>query len=308
MAWSSAEISANEIAWAAADKPLLGINALSLSDIDNDRWLVGVNKTFADSPVDTDTTKPEARAYDGLPGLQTQSTSSSTSFSLLYEFANDDGEFDFVAVLNSNLYASGVTSFRIDIADDNTFATNLQNIVDIDVTSQIASERRFASFDLRHTGSVALRYSTVSYVRFEFVASGSFQPAIGQIILGRRYQMQHAPDYPFDDYNRESLTGDYESRGGVVVRNSWAEGRRLLDAVIRPNTAALQTDIKNFYKNTKSGVLPFVWCDNPNSTPDDFWFMIQETPSLSLPWENWSTRRLNLVAKEQGPTFFELEE
>lgn len=307
MAVVFATLTAAEIALAAADKPILA--ATPDPDFLTAGWVVGSTFGTIVSATDNDPDRPAIRAWDGLPGLQTQPDSDNTLFTFVMEHTKGI-EFDFVGFLNHNFDTIDMTTLILQIADDTLFAVNFRELMNINPSALLSSDRRFADLSLFHTGSDPIRYSQVQFMRLRITLGSSGRPLIGQVVFGRRRQLKHEPNRPWDPTDLHSLGDAFESRGGSISVTPRYKGRREITANLNPDTSPTaapsphQQDLIDWYVQTEHGILPYVWIDKPDATPNDFFFMRRREPSLEYPFVTPFTREFTLDGLEQGPTFF----
>jgi len=306
MAWSSAELSANEIAWAAADKPMISANAYKRRiNAGGEKWVVGkINGTVADANGE-DTTYVTENLIDGYPGRLSKPNAADTAFTIVVNNPNDPMEFDWVGILNHNLDTLACTAFTVEVGNNGLF-TATSTISSTNLATALSSDRRWANLELYHTGSVARRYTGVQYLRIAITCS-SGTPEIGQLILGRRRQQQFQPQAPWDPNAEASSMDDFIGRDGMLSRQSRFKARRSIVADWRHSLAALQSDVLSWWGEIDEGGLPFYYHDEPESSPKDFYMMMLDDPELQYPWSTSVTRDFNLRAIEQGPSFFSLE-
>lgn len=307
MAYSAAAVSAADLALAAADKPILAsIASLPGTSAFSGQW-VDVITGIIGATDDTNASYPFANCIDGLTNVQTRPTTSDTAMALLFDFSAAPIEFDFVAILNHNLYSAGCTDLDIEIANNSAFSTNLIELASFNPTSILSSDRRFTRLVLQDSTSafgVATRYTGVPYARLQFTFSGSAIPRIGEVVFGRRRQLKWQPDNPADF---DALTGHVErfvSGSGIKRDTEFYTGARSLDFSWTPNSTALSDDVIAWFAATNYGSRTFAYIDSPNSAPNDIYMMVQKEPgAFSLPFVNWQARRFELHAEEQGPYF-----
>lgn len=301
MGWSVASLSANEIAWAAADKPMLSSNSGVV--FDDMRWVVGkTDGTWADSSDDA-TGFDAYRAVDGFPGRVTKPNAADTEFTLLFDWSSNPIEFDWFGVMNHNLYTLSCTSLQFQISDSSGFGTRLAMMSTTNVSTGYSADRRLAELSI---GTGDQRFSGVMYGRIGITCSSGV-PEIGQVILGRRRQQQFQPSTPWDLTGEASAMDDFTGRDGMLSRQTRYKARREMDARWRHSEPALQSDVLAWWDGIEEGGQPFYFTDLPASYPDDFSMMMMRSPVLRYPKTTSTTRDLNLNAVEQGPTFFSLE-
>lgn len=298
MAVSFANLSADETAWFADDKPLLiGRNwGRVITTAAEAKWTA--NGSFADSDQ-TDTDFPWNLAFDEFDHLQTRPGSGTSERHFVMDLgASEPGEIDCVVLLNHNL---GSTSSTVDIqiADDSTFATNLRTLV----SSSPSNDNRLVFLDLDHSPGVPQRYSSVRYIRVKCTSGGSVIYKLGEVILGRRRQLKHKPNLPWDPNNLHSDVEDFISQSGVRTRYIKSKGRRFLNAILSPHETARISDIETLYETElEQGTKNLVWIDDPTTSPNSaHWFQLD--PQLSGPLRGPSQRLFSFSGVEQGPNY-----
>jgi hypothetical protein len=259
MAWASAELSADYLAWMADDKPLLlGENHARNPDFEewhnNGGGFPEADITHADGPI--------SYAYDGYTDLQTY-TAAGTNRYLCFAWSTAV-DFDTVALVGTNIPSSSVTSISLQIADDNTYSTNLSTIASWTPSASDAPRRLFA--DLHHTGSNPRLYTSVAYFRFAFITCTPTPPYIGEVFIGTRRQMKTNPFGAWDRMqlkNRQTLV---EAAGGPLTKYVYNAGRRQIRARFGPHEDDTIADLVGLHRDDTSwGEYPFLWCDEPTS-------------------------------------------
>lgn len=298
MAWSSAELSATELSRFADDKPIIGVNTLiSGVNANTGVWSKGTSGTIS-STQEEDPDGQWEYINDGATHLQTFPDETNTTGWTL-ALRTSAIEFDFIAFINTNFSTLSFGALTVQIADDITMSTNLQTIGTL-----AEADGRSANFALYHTGSVARRYSDVDYIRFTLASPSPVDiPKIGEIILGRRYQLKRQPNRPFDNH---ALSGDIvrsTSASGVITSTERSFGAFHLNGNWPIEDTSDQADIIAFHKGIRGGAHPFVWCQNPSTAPNSFHYMYLDEPSLSFPQTGPYVRPLSLAATEQGPHY-----
>lgn len=300
MAWIETSLSADEIAWAAADKPMISSNAL-YSEITM-LWAVGTTVATANwTPDDADDDFPSINLFDARPGLISRANAADTQFTIVVDASADPLEFDWLGILNHNLDTAACTTFTVQISDSNDFTTRLTTIQTNTIGSALSSDKRYANLVMADLEAVS-RFSGVEYVRFQIVTS-SIIPYIGELILGRRYQQPYQPDVPFASLNQSGFVGSHESQSGVISSVVGSSGQRLLNATFHHNTQALQDEVFDFWDDLGAGEQPFFYHDEPNSNPMDFYMMHIDDPVLDNPYGENNVRDWMIEATEVGPEF-----
>jgi hypothetical protein len=298
VAYGSAEISATDLALFADDKPLLlGKNYLrDVSDLDwreSGSFSAGADAPHADGPT--------TYAYDDQDYLQTYPATSPNTWYLIIDFgASNLAVVDSVVILNHNLNTEGVTvSVEFCTAQDGDFSP-----AQTAATDTPSSDKRLAFLELYHTGSTALRYSDVRYMRLKFTGT-TIQPKLGEVIIGRRRQLKRGPHGAHDPKNLRSKVGLFDSNSGVLTSYEYHRNRQYFAALIRAHEAAYITDWETFFEtDTEGGTLPFIWIAQPTTTPSDALWLQMPDPALNGPYRNWTERAFALgQSMEKGPNF-----
>lgn len=271
MAWSSATLSASELAAFARDRPVL-VGGNATDHIASATW------SDTGSVGDPDLSEAEAPGYlahDRRARLRTQPTGTDTEWFLLFQL-DATQDFDCVAILNHNLSLISGVRVRIQIADVGYFASAATIA---DVTTPNASRHIFWS--LYHTGSTARRYSGTAYARVWITSPAPGQPSIGEVWFGRRRQLAGAIQRPWDPDAKDGAIwtpGGLENGPGLV---SFA-GRRSIEPTIRllsGDAAALHA----WWTDTNYGRGSFLWNATPSSTPHETLLVNTTKRGMSIP-------------------------
>lgn len=293
MAYGSAAISADYAAWLAQDRPLLAsISNLSPSAIE---WSAAGSFAGADA---TDASYPAANAYDGAPDPWTQPSSAATTWYLLWDFGAAGITFDLIALMGNLSSLDGVT-VTFEIANASTFATDLIQIGA--VTPGSSSNARLIDIDLGGNS-----YNTVRYFRIKMTAGGAFTPKIGELILGRRFQLQWPPNRPYSKRRLVSEVTDRESDNSRITRYKRGRGRRVIEASVPLITLAQLGALTDFWDQTRQGQDPFLYIDAPSSAPEKFHLMYAPGPEPELRVDETGPEdgTWQLRAIEQGPSSY----
>ena len=305
MAYSAAALTSAETTGFTNDKPMFVVQqAGTASD---------AHFTSDGEHVDTDKTDssfPAARAYDDLGSLLTKYASASASDSTkYYNFYFATGiTFDTVIILGHNFNSLSLTTAAIEIADSEDFSSNQKRIAAFTISGGSA-DSRFAIFNLNSesggtaysSSGTAQRYSNVQYVRLKLTkSSGSYIPEVGEIILGRRYQLQRNPDLPYNNKNEQSLVSDYVSNSGITKRYTFYRGQAVRAFQASISASAEITVIEDWFNDINEGTRPFVYVETPSSSPKSQ-LMILDDAGLSFPLVGPTERRLAFGMTEQPP-------
>jgi hypothetical protein len=291
MAWSSESLASYETERLALDKPLVATQMIPVSPT-YAKWVSsgaigsGTIATWTDV---SGTSNPARFAYDGRPGLITSVPGSSDS--ILY-FAIDLGslvEFDCAFAIGHNFSGLNVGA-SIQVADDNAFTTNLTTVADFGSPSD---NTRLA--DLSLTGErITAQYVWLKVNNF---GAGAFVPQLGELILGRRRQLEYKPQRPYDIYALSEESSIKKNPNGVISKTTYSRRGRELTGDLWVTDDTYLDDLVAFYRQCRG---PFVWVENPSSAPSSWHFMMRDGP-LMIPDTNPGLRNYRLVADEQGP-------
>jgi hypothetical protein len=305
MAWSSTQITAQEISDRADDFPIfLGTHALySGRSLLGQKWVATDSGVWTDSDI-ADADGPVTRTYDGFHHTVTYPNTTGTGFTFVINDNAGAMEFDSIAITGHNFGTLGSSTVNVDIADDAAFTTNLETIATF---SSISTDKRLIELDLFHTGSTALRYSSVQYVRIRVTLGSSGTPEIGQVVLSRRRQMGSAQLLPYDDDWETSAVGDFVARSGVTSRYVFHKGKALRNATFLTEDAAQATAVTDFWNDIEFGTRSFIYLECPNSDEQNGLVMLMSTPELQFPYSSDKVRRVRFDMVEQPP-FYSSEE
>lgn len=238
MPWSNAStLGADELSALAADLPLIVPNNILRTSTVEPEW-----RRDASSPSWTSATadqtvsgSPGRLTYDDKGNSQTQSETtglgSGTLGALIYNLApssTDAGQVDTIAIINHNFAALGSALSQVDVQVStlNTFANVGVDTWTIATWSSFDTQR-LVSFTVSDGASSPRRLHTIQYVRilFTYASAPSVGPAIGEVVMGRRYQFGSKADLPFPEYMYSSLHSDIEMEDGTRSRTKLHGGR-----------------------------------------------------------------------------------
>jgi hypothetical protein len=230
MAWVSEALEQWEIdAMARGASLLCGGNALA-PYVESESWRLGDGWT---DPVAIDFSSPPSRARDHRGSVITRpgGASGEASVSLLFDLGSYPISFDCAFVLGHNATSLGDIEIGLAISDVNDFDAGDPSTVEI-ATWSPATLSRLSSLALGDGGGD--RYSGVRYVRLQFRSSGALtaEPEVTELWLGRRRQLEIAPELPFD---LDAMRANERDAWTGSVRNRYAghHGRATLSPTYR---------------------------------------------------------------------------
>lgn len=306
MAISSAALAAWETADLAKDYPILGPNAIPVSP-SSCIWSESGNVGATDRTL---TGYPTKRAWDGYPDLvTTPDTTATATWYLVFDFGAGGINFDFVAVNGHNWNTAAVDDVYLQMDSAGTFNSGPGGDPEADITllSSPADDLRFMELDVHHTGSVPLRYSSIRYLRLKFTHTGNFttEPTVGSLFLGRRRQMHHMPNIPYDKDNLHKDASQIRTAGGVTDTTVWSERRFDLHAEFTESEDTYKANIKAFARSCRSS---FVWIFEPSTAPDSWHQMELTSFDFDFPVAGWTEQTAVIEAIEQGPESYYLDQ
>lgn len=303
------------------------LTAAETSGFNNDKPMFVVQQ--ADSPADahftttgihtgtdqTDTDFPAARAHDDFGSIVTKTASGVASTTTKYynfNFTASGITFDTLLITGHNFNSAGFQTISLEISNAADFGSGAG-----DDTVEIASysvsgttDNRILITNLNNEGGssdaysssgTAQRYADVEYARLKIVhASGSKTPELGEIILGRRYQLQRNPDLPYNNKNEVSSVSDFQSRSGITKRYVFYRGQALRTFVASISASAEITVIENWFNAIDEGTRPFVYIETPSSSAKAQ-IMLLDDAGLNFPLNGPFERRLQFSMTEQPP-------
>lgn len=296
MAWSSAALASWETTALGNDIPLLAAQAIPASPT-TVKWVdsaqVGsgnigtwTNRAHASYPV--------ARAYDGYPHLDTRTDATVSS---TWYYAMDLGaltEFDCLFLIGTNFGTLALTTVELQVADDNAFSTNLTT-----QASVTASDDRMIDLTMVN-GRI-----TAQYVWLKLSKGSSFTPQFGEMIIGRRRQLKNMPINPFDPTSLHDEVSRARSMGGVTHSTVFHRRRFDLNLSLSTHEDTHTNNLISWFQNVRNS---FVWIWKPNTSPASWHLMARESDDFDFPSSDWSERTTTIVASEQGPETYFLDQ
>lgn len=290
MAWSSGALTAAEVADAAADHVCLA-GAQQAEGASVVRWNGTGSFATAD---DTATGYPGSRAYDRAGRTMTKPATARLAQYLLLDLGSTwAGEVDFVALIGHNAGAisgdgNGALSLNVDIADDSTFATNLQTVWSQTVAADTKNQRLVSTtgtgpvLGISHTGTVALRYTAARFWRLKLSrAAGTFVPQVGELWLARRRQLTIVQLLGSDKDQQRDEVYDFYSQGSSITRYTPNSGQAVKECKFLLPATSERTTIDSWRSEcakTKAGL----FIQNPSTAPRAALIMLP-TPGIVRP-------------------------
>lgn len=278
---TATSVGSDEIAAKNANYPLIiGHNVLWQSRIQafwsDDGTLTGNDESLSGAPG--------RLAYDGRGTVQTSPDNfNGTSLHLvfdLYTSTSHLNQVDSICILGHNFEdvdgGANDLTLNIKISNDASFGANTSTIMNWTAAGgDFTDNKRLYSHDLSDGWglggeTIPSRMANFRYVQIALSTGTSFSaaPRIGEIFMGRRYQLGGKADRPYPEYFRVSETEEHISDNGVMsVSTKWqgAHDRSMefnLGGSIVGSLVPF-TVVKDFAKVNKWGTRPFIYVENP---------------------------------------------
>jgi hypothetical protein len=292
MAYSTAAFTTAEAAALANDKPML---------VTPNRFVAGhlaewrTSGAWASGSDSVESGYPVSRMRDDFTHQRSRPTAAFTDSYLVFDFGAAGIEFDTIAILNHNIPAA--STVLLGVSD----ATNFSPVLVAATTSATVLGRRIV-FPL------SARYSAVRYARIRIVPAASTKVEIGEVIFGKRVQLDWAPDVSYDPQALLS-PGARETRtitGISHTTNLGPKSQRRIRAMNSGIDATVYANLLAWWKE-HGGTRPFLWIENPNTAPHRANLVKLDEPSFEAPYVDGPIREWMLEATEVGPHFTALE-
>jgi hypothetical protein len=246
--------------------------------------------------------RPTSRLCDGYSHLTSTPASSASSRYLAIDLGGLY-EFDTLVILNHGTDTEN-SNITVSVSDSALYSGNPTQILTLAPHNPITDKRRGNYYWDTGMGPDLKRFTAqYIWVGWTSVMAGTVQPVIGEVFLGRRYQLKHAPEMAgWDPAHLVSSAEDFKSASGITTRYVRYAGQRVWEPVFAPSDTSYIADILSFWADCDYGTEPFLFNDNAYSAPDDTYFMLAD-PELTGPLDGPFQRRFSLKGAEQGPYF-----
>lgn len=293
MAYSSADVASAARTAAANDIPmLLAAHCLRDTGVSVIKWNDGGTTADTDETADF---APLARVYDEFcnAGNHSKPSSGKATFYLVVQFSAGV-TLDVVGLVGSNL--EDATTITVEIADNNTFTTNLLEIASLD---PLISAGQMRVFELELGSGNAKQYSNVEYMRVKFTGS-SYVPRVRELWVGQRRQLLYNPQLPLEDEHSKSIIGVNDSKSGVLTHSAFETGGVLRAPQFTLDTTDAAT-AGSFWEECNYGTSPFWWIETPGSDPQPYLMRYDGDPELAAPIIGNNVREWVLPMREEAP-------
>ena len=311
MVWASTDITADQIDGYDKDCPILiGKNELTGSVISH-KSFDPTSSTVTTGDDRTDEYAPIERVYDGLLDLpcrlsQHHAYTLTLSRQLLAFKFSTEIAFD-TAIFTGHNIASGRFSglgLRVGNGDDlNSGYTNILD--DAGEIETLTGDARYVDTKLRSASSQTdpRAFSNVGWLAVSFTQASAEKtsPQLGELVLGKRRQLQHHPGFSWNSDDYVSNVSDMETADGNTTRYTLNSGQAVRTATLTLTGAAEIAAVEAWWEDCNHGQDPFWWIETPKSNPRPFYMRVRNA-QLDFPQSlGASARILTLDMVEQRP-------
>lgn len=282
MAFSSANISSDEQDGYDKDCPLLvGKNELSSSVVSHKAF----SPSSANPTTATDRSNefmPIQRIYDGRLDLVC-AMSSHYAFTTVASSLTDSAwlslkfssalSFDTLILAGHNA-ASDKLAVSTVVSDSDNIASSFTTIAgSASISYQTtATDQRIAVTNLVNGSTTNPQlFSGVERLAVRWRTENEFfAPRLGELILGKRRQLQHRPEFPWNDQDYQSSVSDFETTSGNKVRYGLSKSQSIRTVTLTISSSVEMTAIQNWWVDCNYGKDSFWWIETPKTDPRAF--------------------------------------
>ena len=293
MTYTATIIPQAEVDLVTNNKPLLLATNL-LDETYSSAWVDGASLVGTDY---TATGYPTSRAFDRYSHLQTKPNVAKSTYYLGFYLGTFEGEFDSFYLGGHNLGTLGGLTLDVQIGTD----MNFSGLVTIYSDSSITTDKRILALNLHDTSThtVPYRYNAVRWMRLK-ISGASVVPKIGEVWFGRRRHLPRKFERELDDLRTGAEVNQFISRSGMTTNYVLSRGRQKRMGTTVIDTAADVGTVTDFWEETEQGSRPFIFCENPGTSPNDCQVMTTD-PELTFPLVGPTSRNLTLSMEETAP-------
>ena len=301
----------------AANKPLmLATNNSSIITTASSGWHPSTTSGSNETNVSV-VTNAKVRGFDRIAGLTVSSTmaslsstSSATSPTFRLQFSSSV-IFDTVVIMGHNFGSvtnSGSSITAQIVASDSTATKVVSDTLTIASgdNSRLVFTHLYDASGSKPTFPKRVTISGASTNRVQLKLSNvrgdtSIKPALGEMWVGRRRQLLHNPNLPFDDKSETGMVSDFSSKSGLTQRYTYHQGKALRTINKSVTDSAELSSIESAFDDSDGFTKPIIWLENPAATSPDAYLMLPESPTLSLPLQGPIERVFSTSLIEQPP-------
>jgi hypothetical protein len=278
---------------------MLGSQVIPVSP-DHAKWVdqgqVGANDvtTWTDRGASA---SPTRWTYDGYGHRKSTVSGATDDVWYLCFDLGADYTVDYAALINHDFDTDSVTDVQMEIGTTKGFGVT-GSLYDVGSFTLRGSDKRLILADFDHAAvGTPQRYTGVRFIRLKVDKTGTdFVPQLGEIFIGRTYQLGHKPAAPWDDVALDENIEWNDTESGIIGETVYYRRGFDLTARLREHEDASVADIKEWHRKTRG---PFVWCYEPNSSLTEWHFMMRRG-GLRFPAQGYTEREVVIEAREQG--------
>tara|TARA_R110000824_G_C15230416_1_gene678501 strand:+ start:6089 stop:7231 length:1143 start_codon:yes stop_codon:yes gene_type:complete len=212
-------------------------------------------------------------------------------------------EFDTLLITGHNFNSGGAKDVQVEIANNSGFSSGKIEIYKYTVSG--TTDNRILVTNLNSAGGgstyapsgTAQRYSALKYVRVRIIDD---MPSLGEIFLGRRYQLEHNPNLAWNNKDIKSDVQDFASASGLIQRYVYYKGQAVRTVELSAASSTEIAAVEDWFTATQYGTRPFAFIETPSSDPSAR-LMLLDSPRLNFALVGPFERRLSFGMTEQPP-------
>lgn len=314
MAWLGSHISADEEDGYDKDCPMLiGKNQLSASNVSH-KSFDPTSATVTTASDRSDEFTPIERIYDGHLDLpcrlsQHHAYTLTLDYQMLALKITGGIGFDTVILTGHNLASGRFSELGVRISDhDDLNAVGAVNILldgaaYVD-TEDFTTDARYVATKLQFSGSAGPKFiDNVQRLAVTFTQDSGekVSPQLGELVLGKRRQLQHHPEFSWNSDDYVSNVSDIETADGNITRYALNSGQAVRTATLTLTGAAEIAAVEAWWEDCNHGQDPFWWIETPKTNPRAHYMRVS-SPQLDFPQSvGAGARTLTLNMIEQRP-------
>ncbi len=284
MSFTNGDITTDEQTFLAADKPLLS-SRNSAEDQTASEW----NEVGTVAAVNRDDPDfPPSNAVDTYQNIQTTPLGAVSNEWYLILTLPAGVEYDWLGLFGHTLGDIGGTPLvEYQIDDTGPFPTP-DTLTSFSPTATPTGKQplRLISYDLDGTLGVgtAQRITGSHFARIRITNGGgpTFVPAIGELVLGRRRQLEHQPNRPWGPDNVKRISRFFTGGAGGLTNHVDAEQLFHYIGAIEAASQIRIDDLVALRKESKGFTRPMIWTNLPSTKPSEAIWMWQDMDDFSF--------------------------
>jgi hypothetical protein len=216
--------------------------------------------------------------------------------------------FDTIIVTGHNLYSGRFSGLGLLVGDNDNVLTSAAHMLDDGghtPTTGLTADTRIVDTKLRNANSQTNPRVFSGVIRigvsFEQGSDEKVSPQIGELVLGKRRQLQHHPEFSWNSDDYVSNVSDIETADGNITRYALNSGQAVRTATLTLTGTAEIAAVEAWWEDYNHGQDPFWWIETPKTNPRAFYMRVS-SPQLDFPQSvGAGARTLTLNMVEQRP-------